>query len=268
MKNQSRIISYLQAPFFEIRYTQQSDRSYEMHAHPTLSIGFMCESSTLFSTPNGAFTLIPGSLAVIEPYIQHTCNPIHHTKRSYAMVYFDTAYCTKLQAELFGETTTFLPLSSTLIFHQSLFERFQTLILSLIHDFDDLKVTHLRKWLKEFLWLYTRHETPFKTHSTIEQIAFYLQNRLDESLSLNELSTRFGINPFVLIRQFKKRFGCTPMHYWHDARIHHARKLLQNQVPLALCAQYCGFVDQSHFHRFFKRKTALTPKEYQVNFVQ
>ena len=47
-----------------------------------------------------------------------------------------------------------------------------------------------------------------------------------------------------------------------------AKKLLQEGISLALCAQYCGFVDQSHFHRFFKRYTALTPKEYQVNFIQ
>ena len=53
----SRIICYEQAPFLEIRVTDQSDRVYESHAHPTLSIGAMREWKTSFRTPKGEFLL-------------------------------------------------------------------------------------------------------------------------------------------------------------------------------------------------------------------
>jgi len=264
----SQIHCYKEAPFFEIRHTQHSDRSYEMHAHPTLSIGFMRESSTLFSTPHGEFTLIPGALAVIEPYVQHSCNPLNHTKRSYVMVYIDVTYCMQIQTKLFGASHALFPLVSPLIFHQPLFERFEMMVEKLILGYDYLHVKAFESWLEEFFWLYSKPTTTFQKSATMHDIALFLENRLDESYSLQDLSKRFRINPFVLVRKFKAEFGCTPTHYWHDARIHHAKKLLQHNTPLALCAQYCGFVDQSHFHRFFKRRTAMTPKEYQVNFIQ
>lgn len=264
----SHIVCYPQAPFFEIRHTQHSDRTYEMHAHPTLSIGFMRESSTLFSTSHGAFTLVLGALAIIEPHLQHSCNPLNHTKRSYVMVYFDVPYCLNIQAKLFGNFPTLLPLTSPLVFHKTLFERFEMIILALLHGYDSLHVNALEAWLEEFFWLYSKPQKALLQPTPLHEIALYLQNRIDEPLSLKELSKRFTMNPFVLVRKFKATFGCTPIHYWHDARIHHAKKLLRLQTPLALCAQYCGFVDQSHFHRFFKRRTAMTPKEYLVNFVQ
>ena len=273
MKNdtaKSQIIGYLQAPFLEIRSTKNSDRCYETHAHPTLSIGFMQDSSTCFTTPKGSFILQAGALAVIEPYIQHSCNPINHTQRSYVMVYLDAHYCMKFQARHFkvSSSSTLLPLHSSLVFHEALFERFKTIILGLIQGYDPLLIENLESWLEDFFWLYTNSSQTQMDNSTMQDIAFYLCNRLDEPLNLKMLSHRFMMNSFVLVRQFKKIFGCTPTHYWHDARIHHAKKLLQYNTPLALCAQYCGFVDQSHFHRFFKRKTAMTPKEYQVNFIQ
>ena len=37
---------YPEAPYVQIRQTLQSDRAYESHAHPTLSIGFMKEGKT------------------------------------------------------------------------------------------------------------------------------------------------------------------------------------------------------------------------------
>lgn len=92
----SRIIRYPDAPFLEMRLTISSERSYEMHAHPTLSIGFMLEGETIFATPKGSFTLSPGALAIIEPNVQHACNPLPQTKRSYVMVYLDASYCTNI----------------------------------------------------------------------------------------------------------------------------------------------------------------------------
>ena len=267
-KTLSRIICYPDAPFLEIRLTISSERSYEMHAHPTLSIGFMLEGETIFATPKGSFTLSPGVLAIIEPNVQHTCNPLPQTKRSYVMVYLDASYCANIQKVLFRDTQILLPLKSPLIFHQRLYNTFSKSIDVLIKEYDALHVRALEQWLEEFLWLYSHPSQSNPLDSTLKHIALYIENRMDEPLCLKALSQRFEMNPFVLVRKFKHHFGCTPTHYWHDVRIHHAKTLLQEGMSLALCALHCGFVDQSHFHRFFKRRTAMTPKEYQVNFVQ
>ncbi len=256
----SKLICYPQFPQVEIRLTKESDRAYEAHSHPTLSLGVMLEGQTLFQTPDGEFLLQKGAIAVIEPHIQHACNPYKETKRSYLMVYIDMDLCLKQQC--------LLPLSTLLVYHKALHDEFVRIITALSQGYSPLHVKAFESWLASFFWLYSSSRVLKSVDANLQEIANFLENRMDESASLDELSKRFNINAFVLLRRFKKAFGCTPKHYWLDMRIHHAKKLLQEGVSLSLCAQYCGFVDQSHFHRFFKRRTALTPKEYQVNFIQ
>ena len=259
---------YPQAPFVQIRQTLQSKRAYETHAHSALSIGFMLEGTTCFQTAEGEFLLEHGALAIIPPHVQHACNPIGKTSRSYIMVYVDADVCKHLQAKQFQETTTLLPLTTPLVFHKALFEEFERIIKALNEGFSSLHVKALEAWLERFFWLYTKQGVSQHKDNALHEIARFLESRLDETPSLDALSKRFGLNPYVLARHFKQAYGCTPKHYALDTRIAHAKKLLQAGTSLALCAQYCGFVDQSHFHRFFKRLTALTPKEYQVNFIQ
>lgn len=265
---QTHLIFYEQAPFLQIRQTLQSERAYESHAHSTLSIGFMVEGKTSFQTPDGSFLLTHGALAIIPPYTQHACNPLPHTMRSYVMVYLDADFCARIQAKRFEQATTLLPLTTPLVFHKALFEEFERIIRGLIEGFSPLHVNALEAWLERFFWLYTKQGVSQQKGDGLREIAHVLESRMDDTPSLAELAKRFSINPFVLTRHFKQTYGCTPKHFALDRRIEYAKTLLQEGISLALCAQYCGFVDQSHFHRFFKRHTALTPKEYQVNFIQ
>ncbi|HEY0855564.1 MAG TPA: helix-turn-helix domain-containing protein, partial [Albitalea sp.] len=45
-----------------------------------------------------------------------------------------------------------------------------------------------------------------------------------------------------------------------------ARLLVQTQQPPAQIAYFCGFADQGHFNREFKRLSALTPGQYRHEF--
>ena len=138
-ETKTNLICYEQAPFLQIRQTLKSERAYESHAHPTLSIGFMLEGETTFQTPNGSFLLQHGALAIIPPHIQHTCNPLPHTKRSYIMVFLDADVCARMQAKHFKEATTLLPLTTPLVFHKALFEAFERIITALI----ELSLIHI-----------------------------------------------------------------------------------------------------------------------------
>ncbi|MBL4831414.1 MAG: helix-turn-helix domain-containing protein [Aliivibrio sp.] len=45
------------------------------------------------------------------------------------------------------------------------------------------------------------------------------------------------------------------------------RQLLQHGTSLVETASQLGFADQSHFQRHFKRRLAITPKQYQGFFI-
>ncbi len=49
-----------------------------------------------------------------------------------------------------------------------------------------------------------------------------------------------------------------PPHAWLvQARLQKARQLLKQGVQIVMVAQQCGFSDQSHFNRHFKRRWVL-----------
>ncbi|MEM0895813.1 MAG: AraC family transcriptional regulator [Verrucomicrobiota bacterium] len=64
-------------------------------------------------------------------------------------------------------------------------------------------------------------------------------------------------------RRFKQLFQCTPSQYIGRVRLHAAIRML-NQTDLSIgeIALDCGFYDQSHFTKLFRREKGQTPTRY------
>jgi AraC family transcriptional regulator len=88
----------------------------------------------------------------------------------------------------------------------------------------------------------------------------------DESasrLSLTDLARYAGRHPVQVCRQFHRRFRCTIGEYVRRLRVGRAQSLLtSSEVGLAEIALACGFSDQSHFTRAFRRLTGVPPRQY------
>jgi AraC family transcriptional regulator len=92
-----------------------------------------------------------------------------------------------------------------------------------------------------------------------------MRARLAESISLDELARTAGLSPFHFARQFKAATGHPPHDYHIRMRVDRAQELLRTrgrEWSLAAIASECGFVDQSHFSRHFKRVVGVTPGEF------
>lgn len=93
-------------------------------------------------------------------------------------------------------------------------------------------------------------------------VVAYLRENFDKPISLKELSTVAEMNSFVLLRQFKKELGMSPHEYLQIHRVNQAKRHIRRGERLADVAQICGFADQSHLTRQFKRRTGLTPGNF------
>ena len=93
----------------------------------------------------------------------------------------------------------------------------------------------------------------------------HIQN--DTSLSLTQLAVVAGVHPVHLARTFRRTFGCTIGEYSRRLRLERACQLLVTRLPISQVAVTCGFYDQSHFVRVFKRGKGVTPAAYRKTFL-
>lgn len=100
----------------------------------------------------------------------------------------------------------------------------------------------------------------------IEQAKEIIHDQFSGSLTLARVAEVIGTHPVYLAREFRKRYRCTVGEYIRRLRIQAAcRELSSSDAQLAEVALICGFSDQSHFSRVFKRLTGMTPSQYRAN---
>lgn len=87
-------------------------------------------------------------------------------------------------------------------------------------------------------------------------------NRDEPPPDLATLSREVGLSRFQTLRLFRRHYGVTPRAFHLHFRLALARRSLKAGASLAEVAASCGFVDQSHFTRQFKRLLGVTPGQY------
>jgi AraC family transcriptional regulator len=84
-----------------------------------------------------------------------------------------------------------------------------------------------------------------------------------EALRMRDLARDAGVHPVHLARMFRALENKTPGDYLQRLRVRAACDLLRNwEWPLAAIAADCGFADQSHFTRVFRRLAGTTPAQF------
>ena len=82
-------------------------------------------------------------------------------------------------------------------------------------------------------------------------------------LAVADLAGRAGLSPSQLQREFRRLFRMTVGDYILRLRLLMARRRLRaTSDAVGRIATECGFYDQAHFTRAFKRHTGQTPLEY------
>jgi AraC family transcriptional regulator len=91
----------------------------------------------------------------------------------------------------------------------------------------------------------------------------YIQEHLDQNLTLAELSSAVQMSSHYFASLFKQSTGLTPHQYVTKCRIEKAKQLLlQRELTIVEICQEVGFQNQSHFTRVFRQHTMTTPKVY------
>lgn len=97
-----------------------------------------------------------------------------------------------------------------------------------------------------------------------ERVLEFIEAYLETDIQLEDLAKIAGISTFHFCRLFKQTMHITPHQYVIRRRIERAKKLLkQSNLRIVDIALACGFANQSHFSRHFRRIVGISPKTFQ-----
>lgn len=90
----------------------------------------------------------------------------------------------------------------------------------------------------------------------------YLRECLTDSVTLEDLALRAGLDKFHLCRAFRDQIGMPPHTYLTHLRIVEAKRLLDRGLRASEVAARVGLYDQSQLNRHFRRIVGTTPGRY------
>jgi AraC-like DNA-binding protein len=95
----------------------------------------------------------------------------------------------------------------------------------------------------------------------------YLRDHFHSPITNDQLARLAHMSVRAFERKFRSSFHLTPQKYLRKLRMRMAsRALIYTSQSLAEVAVGCGFVDQSHFTREFRRHFGRTPRDYREHY--
>ena len=95
----------------------------------------------------------------------------------------------------------------------------------------------------------------------------YIENNLDEKISIEELSSKFNVGRRNFDRRFIKATGNTPVEYAQRVKIESAKKAFEtNRKTINEVMYEVGYSDVKAFREVFRKITGMSPLEYKGKY--
>lgn len=233
--------------------------AYAPHRHDTYAIGVTLAGVQSFDYRGEARHSLPGQLVVLHPDELHDGRAGDGEAFRYRTAYIRPA---ELQEVLGGRTLPFIEggLSGD--------ARLARAVDALLADYD--RPLSLLEYQDALVGIASALDAASGGVSVIRRAnreaaqaaRDYIESCLDQTFCLADLERATGHDRWQLSRDFRAMFGSSPYRYLILRRLEKARDLLLLGRSGAEAAADCGFADQSHFGRQFRKTWGLTPNAW------
>ncbi len=101
----------------------------------------------------------------------------------------------------------------------------------------------------------------------VKKAQVYIENKLDEKISIEHLSAKFAVGRRNFDRRFIKATGNTPLEYAQRVKMEAAKKALETSRKTINEVMYdVGYLDVKAFREVFRRITGISPLEYRKKY--
>lgn len=270
---------YMLSKDFEIYYYKDTSLTkVPTHAHDYYEFYFFLEGDVSIQIGEKLHPVTFGDIMLMPPHVPH--RPIIHSLTApYRRFVFwiSQEYCNHLLALSpdYAYLMQYVQVSRDYVFHidRLAFNTVQSKALRLIEELQadrfgrsaqiPLCVGDLVLHLNRLVYEQLHPKAPQEERSLYENLCSFIEEHMEEDLSLERLAKEFFVSKYHIAHVFKNSLGLSIHQYITKKRLALSREAILSGERITEAYQTCGFGDYSSFYRSFKKEYGISPKEFQ-----
>lgn len=244
------------------KFTYEPGYSMERNSFDSFLLEIILDGNAVIETENESYLARKNDVVLLDCYQWHR----YHSETGWQAlwVHFD-GIAARGYYDLIRRT-------NGNVFHVSDTKQFQKHLAMIYTMFDGSEALNEPKIALELtaaLTLMTEKvETTAQPRSTTPQmddVLYYINEHLDEELSIKQLAGLVNLSEYYFIRAFNRAMGMTPRQYIISVRMNYAKYLLTTTAYSVQEIGYMvGYASESMFCTIFKKIQKITPTEYRT----
>jgi AraC-like DNA-binding protein len=232
---------------------------FDPHRHDTYAIGFTLEGVQSFRYRGTVEHSLPGQVFVLHPDEVHDGRAGTSAGFHYKILYIEPGAI----AEALGDGRSLPFVRETVSTDRRLAAAIVPALADLEGSLEELHRDQIVLDLADALAAadpsIARRALSAPHRRAVAAVRDFLDENSRRAVTSEEIEGVAGISRYAMSRHFRACLGTSPYRYLVMRRLDRARALIRRGVPLADTAAACGFADQSHMTRHFKKAYGLSP---------
>jgi AraC-like DNA-binding protein len=248
------------SPGLERTEAHFSGHGFDPHRHDTYAIGFTIDGVQAFRYRGAAQRSTAGEVFVLHPDEVHDGHAGTSAGFRYRILHVEP----RLIQEALGGARPLPFVRDAVSVNARLMRALRPALDDLDAPLEDLQreeiVSDLAHALAEADASMAQPNVPPACRRAVDRARALLDD--GHAVASAELEAVTGLSRYALARHFRACLGTSPYRYLTMRRLDRARTMIRRGTPLADAALACGFADQSHMTRQFKKTYGVSPGRF------
>ncbi len=101
----------------------------------------------------------------------------------------------------------------------------------------------------------------------LDNILAYIEKNYDQRITLQSVAIHFYVSKSTISHTFSKVLGISFYSYVTQRRLQAAEQLILQGIPLSEINEKVGFADYANFHRAFRQKYGISPRQFRKQMI-